>query len=98
MIIFLHIQYVRVPFIDRNKRLVIKLYGGIYHISATFGYAETEKKSVYSDILLLAKELYELPIPSIETKITFFYSKYDYASRTLESSKISKWYLLIFVK
>ncbi len=72
MIIFLHIQYARVPFIHREKRLFIKLYGGIYYISAIFGYAETEKKFVYSDILLLAKELYELPIPSIETKITFF--------------------------
>jgi K+ transporter len=72
MIIFLHIKYARVPFIDRDKCLLIKFYGGVYHISATFGYAQTENKSVYSDILLLAKELYQFPIPSIETKITFF--------------------------
>jgi K+ transporter len=72
LIIFVRIQYARVPFIDREKRLLIKLYGDIYHISATFGYAETKNKSVYEDILLLAKQLYQLPIPSTEKQITFF--------------------------
>jgi hypothetical protein len=72
MVIFLRIQYARIPFIDREKRLLIKLYGDIYHISATFGYAETKNKSVYDDILVLAKELYQLPIPSTDKKLTFF--------------------------
>ncbi|CAF1278754.1 unnamed protein product, partial [Didymodactylos carnosus] len=72
VIIFLRIQYARVPVVVQDKRLLIKLYGNIYHISATFGYAEMKKKSVYKDILLLAKELYQLPIPEDEAKITFF--------------------------
>jgi K+ transporter len=71
-IIFIRIQYGRVPFIDREKRLLIKLYGNIYHITARFGYAETKNKNVYSDILLLAKELYQFPIPLIENEITYF--------------------------
>jgi K+ transporter len=72
MIIFLRVQYARIPFVEKEKRLLIKLYGDIYHISATFGYGETKKKSVYSDILLLAKELYQLPIPSNINQFTFF--------------------------
>ena len=71
-IIFLKIQFARLPFIDPSKRLLIKLYGDIYHITATFGYAETKNKSVYEDILLLAKQLYQLPIPILENQITFF--------------------------
>lgn len=73
-IIFLRIQFARIPFVPREKRLLIKLYGDIYHISATFGYAEKKNKSVYEDILLLAKELYQLPIPLLESQITFFIS------------------------
>jgi K+ transporter len=73
IIIFLRIQYGRVPFIDRNKRLLIKFYGeNICHITARFGYAETKNKSIYSDILLLAKELYQFSIPLIENEITYF--------------------------
>jgi hypothetical protein len=74
LIIFLRIKYARIPFVKKEKRLLIKLYGHIYHISATFGYAETEKTSVYNDILLLAKELYQIPIPDYENQITFFIS------------------------
>jgi K+ transporter len=72
--IFLRIKYARIPFVQKEKRLLIKLYGNIYHISATFGYAETEKTSVYNDILLLAKQLYQIPIPINENQITFFIS------------------------
>jgi K+ transporter len=97
MIIFLRIQYARVPFVDREKRLLIKLYGDIYHISATFGYAETEKKSVYDDILLLAKELYQLPIPSTEKKITFFIpNQIIVISKKGWKSWITRWPLYLY--
>jgi len=72
MIIFLRIQYARIPFIHPEKRLLIKLYGDIYHITARFGYAERKNKSIYNDILLLSKQLYQLPIPLNEKQITFF--------------------------
>jgi K+ transporter len=97
MIIFLRIQYARIPFIDPKKRLLIKLYGDIYHISATFGYAEAKNKSVYNDILLLAKELYQLPIPSIDKKITFFLpNQIIIISKTGWKSWISRWPLYLY--
>ena len=71
-ILFLKIQYARAPFIPPEQRLLIKFYENIYHITATFGYAETKNKSVYNDILLLAKELYQLPICLNENQITFY--------------------------
>jgi len=97
LIIFLRIQYARIPFIKKEKRLLIKLYGHIYHISATFGYAETKNKSVYNDILLLAKELYQIPIPNYENEITFFIS-----NQTIQISNkgfyswINRWPLYIY--
>ncbi len=97
LIIFLRIQYARIPFIKKEKRLLIKLYGHVYHISATFGYAETKKTSIYNDILLLAKELYQIPIPIYENEITFFIS-----NQTIQISKkgfyswINRWPLYIY--
>ena len=96
-IIFLRIKHARIPFVKKDQRLLIKLYGHIYHISATFGYAETRKKSIYEDILLLAKELYQIPIPSNENEITFFIS-----NQTIQigkkgfSSYINRWPLYIY--
>lgn len=96
-IIFLRIQHARVPFVKKDQRLLIKLYGPIYHISATFGYAETRKQSIYEDILLLAKELYQIPIPSNENEITFFTS-----NQTIQISKrglrsyLNRWPLYIY--
>ncbi len=97
MIIFIRIQYARIPFIDPNKRLLIKLYGDIYHISATFGYAETKNKSVYNDILILAKELYQLPIPSTDKKITFFIpNQIIIISKNGWKSWITRWPLYLY--
>jgi K+ transporter len=97
MVIFLRIQYARIPFVDREKRLLIKLYGDIYHISATFGYAETEIKSVYDDILLLAKELYNISIPENEKKITFFLPNQTIMiSKKGWKSWISRWPLYLY--
>ena len=97
LIIFLRIQYARVPFVKKEKRLLIKLYGDIYHISATFGYAETKKKSVYHDILLLAKQLYQIPIPDFEHEITFFISNQTIQiSKRAFSSWLSRWPLYIY--
>jgi K+ transporter len=97
MIIFLRIQYARIPFVKKEKRLLIKLYGNIYHISATFGYAETKTKSVYEDILLLAKELYKIPIPNNENEITFFLSNQTiFISKKGFYSWINRWPLYIY--
>ena len=71
MIIFLRIDYVRIPFVNRARRLLIKSYGNMYHISARFGYAEQKSKCIYTDILLIAKELYHLPIGNQSNQITF---------------------------
>jgi K+ transporter len=97
LIIFLRIHYARIPFVRKEKRLLIKLYGHIYHISATFGYAETKKKSIYNDILMLAKELYQIPMPDNENEITFFIS-----NQTIQISNkgfhswINRWPLYIY--
>ena len=74
LIIFLRVKYSRTPFIPAEKRLHIKLYDEIYHITATFGYADKKNKSLYNDILLLAKELYQIPLGDEENQITFFLS------------------------
>ncbi|CAF1102347.1 unnamed protein product [Adineta steineri] len=97
LIIFLRIQYARVPFISRDKRLLIKLYGNIYYISATFGYGETKKKCVFNDILLLSKELYQLPIPLIENQITFFLpNQIILISKKGYKSWITRWPLYLY--
>jgi K+ transporter len=97
MIIFLRIRYARIPFVEKEKRLLIKLYGDIYHISATFGYAETKKKSVYDDILLLAQQLYQLPIPLIENQITFFIpNRIIIISKKGYKSWITRWPLYLY--
>lgn len=72
MIIFLRIEYVRIPYVNRARRLLIKSYGNMYHISARFGYAEQKSKCIYTDILLLAKNLYDLPIGEQSNQITYF--------------------------
>jgi hypothetical protein len=77
MIIFLRIEYAHFPVDAEDKRLFMKLYGDIFHISANFGYAEfkSEKKyTVYNDILILTKELDQLPVPESQRKVTFFIS------------------------
>ena len=96
-IIFLRIRHARIPYVKKDQRLLIKLYGHIYHISVTFGYAETRKQSIYEDILLLAKELYRIPIPANESDITFFTS-----NQTIDISKkgwrsyFNRWPLYIY--
>ena len=71
MILFIQLRYVRLPFVDRSKRLKVKLYGHIYHLTATFGYAERKNQCLYRDVLLLAKELYQIPIPERENQMRF---------------------------
>jgi K+ transporter len=97
MIIFIRIQYARVPFVNPQKRLLIKLYGDIYHITATFGYAETKKQSVYNDIIILAKELYQFPIPDNENQITFLIpNQIIVISKKGFQSWINRWPLYLY--
>jgi K+ transporter len=98
IIIFLRIQYARIPFIKKEKRLLIKLYGNnIYHICARFGYAEKKKKSIYSDILLLSAELYNIPIPLNENQINYFISnEIIFICKKGFYSYLNRWPLMIY--
>ncbi|CAF0977134.1 unnamed protein product [Didymodactylos carnosus] len=74
VIIFLQIQYARIPVVSIQQRLLVKLYGeSIYHITARFGYSENDK-NLYDDVLILARNLYQIPISDDEMKVTFFIS------------------------
>lgn len=71
ILIFLKIDYARTPNIDDDQRLIVRLFHqNIYHITSIFGYAETNI-NLFS-ILRLAQQLYDVPIPKSESKITFF--------------------------
>ena len=97
LILFLRIQYARIPFVEKDKRLFIKLYGNIYHITATFGYAQTKNQSIFNDILLLAKQLYHLPIPENESQITFYLpNQIIKISRKGYQSYLKRWPLYLY--
>ncbi len=71
IIIFLKLEYARTPNIQDDQRLIIRVFGrNIYHITAIFGYAETNI-NLFS-ILQLAERLYHFPITQDQTEITFF--------------------------
>lgn len=71
ILIFLKIDYARTPNIDDDQRLIVRVFHqNIYHITSIFGYAETNI-NLFS-ILRLAQQLYDVPIPKNESKITFF--------------------------
>jgi K+ transporter len=71
ILIFLKLEYARMPNIDDDQRLLVRVYGGnIYHITALFGYTETNI-NLFS-ILHLSRELYGIPITKHQSKITFF--------------------------
>ena len=74
LLIFVKIEFVRVPRVAKEKRLRIQFYDEIYSIRARFGYAEKDDQSLFEDILLLAKELYHLRIPTDENQVTIFLS------------------------
>lgn len=71
ILIFLKLDYARMPNIDDDQRLIIRVFGrNIYHITSIFGYAETNINLF--NILQLAQELYDLPIINDRSKITIF--------------------------
>jgi K+ transporter len=70
-IVFVRIQYARVPFVAREQRLLIKSYGPVYLVAARFGYAENKAKCLSSDVLRLVDELYQLPISDKHCKVTY---------------------------
>lgn len=72
-LIFLKIEYTPMPNIDDDQRLIIRAYSpSIYHITSTFGYAETNINLF--NILHFARQLYDVPISKDQSKITFFLS------------------------
>ncbi|CAF3209596.1 unnamed protein product [Rotaria socialis] len=71
ILIFLKIEYARMPSVDDDQRLIVRTFGNnIFHITSIFGYAETNI-SLFK-ILHLAQQLYNVPITTDESKITFF--------------------------
>lgn len=71
ILIFLKIEYARMPNIDDDQRLIVRSYSrSIYHLTATFGYAETNINLM--NIIQLAKQIYDVPIDRDKGLITFF--------------------------
>ncbi|UJR34903.1 hypothetical protein I4U23_027681 [Adineta vaga] len=71
ILIFLKLDYARIPTISDEQRLIIRKFGqNIYHITTIFGYAETNINLF--NILHLAKQNYELPLTDNQSKITFY--------------------------
>ncbi|CAF1216089.1 unnamed protein product [Rotaria magnacalcarata] len=71
IVIFLKIEYARMPSIDDDQRLIVRTFGNnIFHITSIFGYVETNI-SLFN-ILYLAQQLYNVPITNDESEITFF--------------------------
>jgi K+ transporter len=71
ILIFLKLDYARMPNIDDDQRLIVRAFGtNIYHITSIFGYTETNI-NLFS-ILHLARQLYDVPITENESTITFF--------------------------
>ena len=71
VLIFLKIEYARMPSVDDEQRLIIRVFApNIYHITSTFGYAETNLN--LHSILRLARQFYDVPIDANPSNITFF--------------------------
>ena len=71
VLIFLKIEYARMPSVDDEQRLIIRVFApNIYHITSTFGYAETNLN--LQSILRLARQFYDVPIDMNSSNITFF--------------------------
>lgn len=71
ILIFLKLEYARMPNIDDDQRLIIRQYStNIYHITSIFGYAETNI-NLFS-IIDLARQRYDFPIMKDQGKVTFF--------------------------
>jgi KUP system potassium uptake protein len=71
VIIFLQVEFAKSPIVKNEKRLIVRAYGeNIYHITALYGYSENQIQPF--DILLLARNLFQVPIPDDEMKITLF--------------------------
>ena len=71
ILIFLKLEYARMPNIDNDQRLIIRQYStNIYHITSIFGYAETNI-NLFS-IIDLARQRYDFPIMKDQGKVTFF--------------------------
>ncbi|UJR26449.1 hypothetical protein I4U23_007779 [Adineta vaga] len=73
VVIFLKMEYARIPIVDISRRLKIHTYGSgqrhIYHITACFGYSEHKIRLL--DILQLASTEHNIPVPE-DRNITFY--------------------------
>jgi K+ transporter len=71
VLIFLKLDYARMPYIEDDKRLIVRVFGAnVYHITTIFGYAETNINLF--NILYLAQQYYDVPITKDQSIITFF--------------------------
>lgn len=96
ILIFLKLEYARMPNIDDDQRLIVRVFSpSIYHITSTFGYAETNLNLF--NILNLARQYYDVPITSDQSKITFFLPHETiYVNKKGWRSWIRRWPLYIY--
>jgi potassium uptake protein len=73
VIIFLKIEHTKVSTMIDSERLKIKQYGeNIFHITAAYGYSENRIQPF--EILALARDEYNIPVPADTKKVTIFVS------------------------
>ncbi len=96
ILIFLKVEYARMPNIDDDQRLIVRVFGqNIYHITSIFGYDETNINLF--NILQLAQQLYDVPITKNQSEITFFLPDETIRVNTIGwKSWLRRWPLYIY--
>ena len=73
MVIFLKLEYARIPIVSNNERFKIRIYSSdqrhIYHVTARYGYSE--HKIHLSEILQLLAADHQIAVPD-NSKISFY--------------------------
>jgi potassium uptake protein len=96
VIIFLQIEFAKTSTVKNEKRIIVRAYGeNIYHITALYGYSENRIQPF--QILLLARTLFQVPIPDDEMKVTLFVAHEKIKVSTIGcTSWIRRWPLFIY--
>ncbi|CAF1461999.1 unnamed protein product [Adineta ricciae] len=94
--IFLRIRHTKTSTVDVNQRLIVKQYGeNIFHITALYGYSENRIQPF--QVLLLAHNQYNVPVPTNESKVTIYTPNETIKVRTTGWQKwIRRWPLYLY--
>ncbi|UJR20259.1 hypothetical protein I4U23_023390 [Adineta vaga] len=96
VIVFLRIKHTKASTVDNEERLTVKQYGdNIFHITALYGYSENRIKP--SDILLLARNQYHVPIPNNKLNVTVFTPNVTIKVATRGWLRWIRWPLYLYV-